>query len=332
MSFRIDPDRPIRKNVRRLLRRQLDNALADLAEPGALGLEETVHDVRKRCKKVRGVIRLVRPGLGAEYRRANAEVRDAARELSSLRDAHAMLGAFDHVIAATHGDRLPGDALERVRAGLLRHAARAAPADAAVLLERARDHLARVRERIDRWAPDDDVAIVLAGLTDNYRRGRRAFRHALDHPTDEALHEWRKRAKYGWHHVQLLHPVAPSVLGPMAKRLKDLSDGLGDDHDLAVLRATILAAPRDFGGRGAVDQAVALIDGVRADLQDRCNRLGARLYAEPPRSYGRRVGRYWAAWHALGRERPVGEIGDLAREPADRPPDVADLLVNGARV
>jgi hypothetical protein len=65
MSFRIDPDRPIRKNVRRLARHQLDRALADLAEPGALGLEETVHDVRKRCKKVRGLIRLVRPGLGA---------------------------------------------------------------------------------------------------------------------------------------------------------------------------------------------------------------------------------------------------------------------------
>jgi hypothetical protein len=207
MSFRIDPDRPIRRNLRRLARHQLDNA----------------------------------------------EVRDAARELSSLRDAHAVLGSFDHVIAATHGDRPPGDALERVRAGLLRHSARAEPADAAVLLERARDHLARVR----------------------------------------------RRAKYGWHHVELLHVVAPSVLGPMAGRLKDLSDGLGDDHDLAVLRAT---------------------------------RLGSRLYAEPPPALRRRMGRYWAAWHALGRERPVGEIADLVREPADRLPDVADLLVDGARV
>ena len=143
---------------------------------------------------------------------------------------------------------------------------------------------------------------------------------------------WRKRVKYGWHHVKLLHAVAPSTLGPLGERLKDLSDALGDDHDLAVLRATILATPGDFGGRGASDQAVAVVDGARADLQDRCVRLGARLYAEPPRAYARRVGRYWTAWHALGRERPVGEIADLARQPADRPPVVADLLEERARV
>jgi hypothetical protein len=33
----------------------------------------------------------------------------------------------------------------------------------------------------------------------------------------------------------------------------------------------------------------------------------------------------------LGRERPAGEIGDLASEPADRPPHAADLLSAAAR-
>ena len=144
MSYRIDPDRPIRKNARR----KLDGALAALDEPGDLGLEGTVHDVRKRCKKVRGLIRLVRPGLGTEYSRANAEVRDAARELSPLRDAHAMLGTFDDVIAATHGDRLPGDGLIRVREGLVRRAGEADRADADGPLERARGRLARARARV----------------------------------------------------------------------------------------------------------------------------------------------------------------------------------------
>ena len=67
--------------------------------------------------------------------------------------------------------------------------------------------------------------------------------------------------KYGWYHARLLQPVAPSALGPLAKRLKDLSDGLGDEHDLAVLRGMILASPADFG-EGA-EAAIALIDAVR---------------------------------------------------------------------
>jgi CHAD domain-containing protein len=323
MTFRIDPARPVQKNVRRLARHELDRALAALADPGELGLEETVHDVRKRCKKLRALIRLAQPGLGREYARANLEVRDAARELSSLRDARALLGTFDALVAATHADQLPRGSLARVRAGLVLRAREAEGADAGVLLGRASQRLQVVRDRLGRWSLDDDVSILLEGLAENHHRGRRAFRRCREELTDEALHEWRKRAKYEWHHAQLLQPIAPSALGPQEERLKDLSDGLGDDHDLAVLRATILAEPGRFG---ADDAATALIDAVRADLQDRCLRLGARLYAESSRAFGRRVGCYWTAWHALGRERPVGALGDLAVEPADRPPHADDLI------
>ena len=330
MSYRLRPDTSVRKNVRRLARRELDRSLAALDEPGELGLAETVHDVRKRCKKVRAVLRLARPGLGQEYSRANAGVRDAARELSGLRDAHATLATFDELVAATHGDAADGGTLERVRRGLAARAGAAGDADAEPALADAAERLAEVRRRVPRWSPGDDVEVLLGGLEANYARARRAFRLSLDDPDDEALHEWRKRTKYGWHHVKLMDPVAPSALGPMAKRLKDLSDGLGDDHDLAVLRALIVAAPRDFGG-AASKEAVALIDGARADLQDRCHRLGARVYAEPAPAFRKRLGRYWAAWRTQGRERPAGEIGDLASEPADRPLDAADLLAAAAR-
>ncbi len=329
MSFRIRPGASTRKNLRRLGRRELDRALAAIEDPDALGMHETVHDVRKRCKKVRAVLRLYRPGLGAEYRRANDDVRDAARELSPLRDAHATLATFDELVAATHGERLPGDALAGVRAGLARRAHDAERDDPAPALAAAGRRLARARERVDRWSPDDDVAIVLKGLAANYRDGRRAFREARDRPGDEAFHDWRKRTKYAWHHVTLLEPVAPSALRPLRRRLKDLSDGLGDDHDLAVLAAMLRSAPADFGGDGA-REALALIHAARADLQDRCLRLGARIYAEPPKALRARVAGYWWAWHDLGRERPVGEIGDLASEPADRPPEATEALARAA--
>ena len=250
-------------------------------------------------------------------------------ELSALRDAHATLATFDELVAV-HADRADEGALARVRRGLVGRAGAAGDADAERALAGTAERLAAVRRRVPRWSPDDDVAVLLGGLEANDALARRALGTSLHDPADESLHEWRKRAKYGWHHARLLHPVAPSVLGPMATRLKDLSDGLGDDHDLAVLRAQIVAAPRDFGGASS-EHAVALIDGARADLQDRCRRLGARLYAEPAPAFRKRVGRCWAAWQALGPERPAGAIGDLASEPADRPPHAADLLAAGAR-
>jgi CHAD domain-containing protein len=325
MAYRIRPDDSVAKNVRRLMRRELDRALAAAASPDGRGAEEAIHEVRTRCKRMRGVLRLARPGLGDGYRTANRDVRDAARALSSLRDASALLATFDELIDATHGERLPGEGVDRVRAGLARRAARARGVDAAATLSEVGARLARVRRDVSDWAPKDDAGILLDGLAANHRRGRRAFRRARSRPDDATLHDWRKRAKYGWHHTRLLAPLAPSVLGPMAKRLKDLSDALGDDHDLAVLRATITANPDEFGGAG-MDEVIALIDVTRADLLDRCLRLGARTYAEPPSALRARVAAYWAAWEEFGRERPVGEIAELAHEPADRPTAARNVL------
>lgn len=328
MAYRIRPDDSVKKNARRLVRRELDRALAAAAAPDRRGAEKAVHEVRTRCKRIRGALRLARPGLGDGYRAANRDVRDAARALSSLRDASALLATFDDLIAATHGERLAGESVDRVRAGLARRAARARGSDAAATLSAAGARLARVRRDVGDWAPKDDAGILLDGLAANYRRGRRAFRAARSRPDDATLHEWRKRAKYGWYHALLLNPLAPSALGPMARRLKDLSDALGDDHDLAVLRDTITRAPGEFGGASIAD-VVALIDATRADLLDRSLRLGGRIYAEPPRVLRARVAAYWKAWDAFGRERPVGQIADLAHQPADRPVTAESALANG---
>ena len=318
MAFRLDPDRRVADSVRDVVHEQLDGALAALADPSELGVEKTVHDVRKRCKRLRGVIRLMRPGMGRRYGAVNAAVADAARELGGLRDAHATAATFERLIAATHGERLSPAALAGVRDGL---AARVAAAEATALeprLARAAERLTAARDVLGSGSLGGRRA-MLEGLERTYRRGRRALRTARRDPSAEALHAWRKQAKYGWYHVTLLRDAAPSVLTPLEDRFDELCEGLGDEHDLAVLRGTVLAAPEEFGGAGSRD-VVELIDAVRADLRDRCIRLGVRLYAETPAAHGRRMRRLWATWADVGRERPVGELDDLAHEPADRPP------------
>ena len=153
---------------------------------------------------MRGVLRLARPGLGAEYGRANAEVRDAARELSPLRDAHATLATLDELIASTHGERAAGGALDDVREALVRRADEAerptpprAPASAA---ERARPGPRPRRALVSRRR----VAILLLGLSRTYGRGRPACPLLARRSGGQALRECRQRAKYGWYHARLL--------------------------------------------------------------------------------------------------------------------------------
>lgn len=315
MGYQLEWDETISEGVRRIASEQLDNAFDALHDAGSTGVEEAVHDVRKRCKKLRGLVRLVRPAMGSHYRNANVMFRDAARELSSIRDAHALLATFDDLVAGTVA-HIPADGIAGVRQGLSDRAAAASQAvqgagDGRIV--RACELLEAARDDIDDWPLADDIAVVVGGAEKTYKRGRERFSECVSAPSSEQLHQWRKRVKYSWYHIRLLHEAAPSVLDPLASRLHDLSDALGDDHDLAVLSAQLQAEPTAFGGEQQVRDALVIIDGRRGDLQRRAISLGARLYVESPSAFADRLSGYWSAWRRHGAELPTGEIADVTR-------------------
>ncbi|MEE4144206.1 MAG: hypothetical protein V2I26_05340, partial [Halieaceae bacterium] len=64
MTFRISKQYDMGDNIRLVARDQIDKALTELADT-TLGPHQVVHQVRKRCKKIRGLIRLVRPVFSA---------------------------------------------------------------------------------------------------------------------------------------------------------------------------------------------------------------------------------------------------------------------------
>lgn len=293
--------------IRRLAVEQTDAALDDVRAHDDLAA--AVHDCRKRCKKVRGLVRLVRPALGDQYGAVNRAYRDAARVLSPLRDAHALAGTFDDLVAGADALIEPGR-LDDVIDGLHQ---RAAARSAAVRsdpseIHEARGQLETARAAIDEWHLDETGWDAIGpGVAKTYGRGRDACVAAADCATAERFHELRKRVKYTWYHLRLLRDAAPWVLAPLADRFHDLSDGLGDAHDLAVLGDQLRSNPDAFGGDAIVGEAVVLADGFRQRLERRSLVVAARLYAEEPDAFAGRLGAYWAAWRRDGTEpRAVG--------------------------
>ena len=66
------------------------------------------------------------------------------------------------------------------------------------------------------------------------------------------MHEFRKRAKDLWYLLRLLAGAWPGLLDPSAEQLHELTEMLGDHHDLAVLG-------EDLGARvGAVAERDAI--------------------------------------------------------------------------
>lgn len=304
MSFLIERHESVADATRRIAHEQLSDAVESLEELIVTDPEDAVHDARKRCKKVRGAIRLVRPVVEADtYEFVNDNLRDAARELSEERDATAMHETFAELVSSD--GHAPADGVEEVDAYLARRRARTvatigggspAVVDALALIE-------QVRNRIGEWTLDeDDWSAIAPGLGKTYKRGRSAMSRAQSSPTEEHFHQWRKRVKYTWYHLRLLALASPAMVGSLADRFHDLSELLGDAHDLRVLSEELRTAEVDPAPEHGVASTIRFLEGHRVQLERRAMGLGSRLYVEPRDAFVDRIGGYWRAWQRFGAE------------------------------
>ncbi len=299
MSYRFEVDESVAEGLRRIACEQLDKALAELADE-ELNVDETVHQVRKRCKKLRGLLRLVRPGFDG-YDHENACLRDIARKLSDARDA----AAFVETVAAleTRFAGELGDGFSELRGDLQEYrdevvAGGPSPADQ---LSVAKDALVLARERVATWRLSEKrFAAVGPGLIKTYARGREAMERCTRDEGGEQFHEWRKRVKYHLYHLRLVRNIWDAPLKKWAAEVKTLGECLGDDHDLVELRALLDGDGRDLGSERERELLAGVITARQRVLRSEAFSLGARIYAERPKHLQRRFKRYWQTWREDG--------------------------------
>ena len=287
MAFDLDPELPLGTALRKVAAGQLDGAARSLGrmddDPDA-----AVHDIRKRTKKLRGLLRLFRPGFEETFRAENRVLRDLARSLSGRRDA-AVMARTARALAPGPGAAAEalGPLLDRLDAAAEPSGAAGAPSGA---VGAALDGL---RGRIDAWCVEDAPAALRKGLGKTYGRAREALQVVTEDPRAAEFHDLRKRVKYHGFHCRLLRRAWPDEMAARRDVADRLSDLLGDDHDLSVLAETL----RDDPGMppDAVAVATALIADRSAGLRARALALAPRLLAEPPGALSRRMAAYWTA-------------------------------------
>ena len=295
-KYRFREGHPLDEEIRRAATGRADHALEALREDLASEPEKAVHTARKDLKKLRSLLRLVRPGIGDDaYSSANDELRAAGQALGGIRDADVMLETLEKVIEDSD-DLGEAPSVTALRSDLLDRRARAhhgaGPSRAA---EDASTRIEEVAAELTDW-PDAVAEALVPGLERAYRRGRKRMHQAEEEPTTERLHEWRKRAKDHWYHLRLVGDAWPQELEARADEVHRLTDLLGDDHDLAILAGEVQSA-----GESSDDRAdlLAAIDRGRADLQAEAFKLGARVYAEKPKAFARRMEALLEAWRGV---------------------------------
>mgnify|MGYP002777760844 CR=1 FL=1 len=308
MAYRLARDESIPQGALRILQEELSEAVSRLRDPG--DVDAGVHGARKAIKRARALLRLVRAGLGPQFARENHALRDAARLLAQRRDAAVAAATFEQLVPEPPPNLVP------LRDALLAARDAVAGAAAADPLAAAAADLELAHRRTERWPTfTRGWPVVEAGLKTSYGGGRRAMREAFRDPSPDAFHEWRKRVKDLWYHTLLLQGVWKTVQLAWAGALEDLSDALGEDHDLEVLRLAVAALPDT--DPEARRELLARADDRSSELRTAARTLGQRIYAEPPRRYLARMRRYWEAWRSD--ERRAAEARRVADAAPPRP-------------
>ena len=129
-----------------------------------------------------------------------------------------------------------------------------------------------------------DSAAIDAGLASGYSRARQALRSVKRAPEDLSFHAWRRRVKDHWYHLRLVEAVHPATRARI-RLLKRLEKWLGDDHNLVMLRATLLEAPSRFGDERAMAIVLGCLEKYEATLRKQALEMGERLFAPKPRVF-----------------------------------------------
>lgn len=291
MSYSFKPAEPVAANIREVGKEQLDKALASLGtiqdEPDA-----AIHDVRKRLKKLRALVRICRHELGEEYyKERNICFRDAGRRLSNLRNLSSMQSTLQLMHERYH-EGLKANAFKGIAKQLQQEKEEEVKRHITVgdVGSALREVLEAEAAELPNWPLENEHFYqIVPAIQKVYKRGYKAFHKAVKKPDAVNKHEWRKRVKYLGYHIRLLRPLWPTMWKSYAKEWHHLGQILGDDHDLAVLQHTI-------GTEAFIQEeetACRLLEGLTInesrELEEKAFITGHRLFAEEPAAFGKRI-------------------------------------------
>lgn len=276
MAFRFEARGSLRRQPSRLARKELNRALRALAtsRPDS----DAIHQARKSVKMVRALLRLI--GYHGKTKPAHIEqLRLAAHRLAGLRDADAIFATLELLQSESPGVltattlRLPRLALEARRQDARARAGRA--------ITGARTALASLAEQLpDRVEGPRRVRELHAGVAKGYRRAWKAMRGLSPDSSVTRFHRWRRRVKEHWYHIRLIQDLDADAK-VRAGKLKKLETLLGEAHNLALLRAVILAGPERFGDGRTRALLLGCIDQSQFARRTQALATGHRLFTSP---------------------------------------------------
>ncbi len=263
-------------------------------------LDRSVHDIRKSSKRIRAVLRLLKPDLPPEvYRRETSFLKETSRKFATARNFHVFEEEFKNITSAGIL-KLSPDAENAIKQHLKEKKKEAF--DLLIGLNMFTLIMRKTEEAKERINELDYSSLgphtVYKGIGKTFAWGQKQMMHSQQFPTDENLHEMRKRIKTLMYLVRLIKDVSPDFFNGYYKGLKSASLALGDDHNMAELTDYIDAMNDELVPVEEKQKIEVYISSQRQQIQLEVWPEIAKLYTGQAAEFSKRVKAYWL----LGRQ------------------------------
>jgi CHAD domain-containing protein len=293
VGFRLETGQAVSSEIRRIVLQQLDRATSELTAIGDPESDQAIHDARRRVKKIRAIIRLVRPVLDKAHR-ADPELRRVSKLLAPVADGQGVIDTLN-LMVKRYRRELPKKMAVAIRNGLIDRSRQIdSKASKDGVLEQAQTTLRAERQRVKQWRLRAEGFRALApGLKNSVRRARGSMMTAWLDPTAQNHHTWRRHVKNHWFHVRLLSARCGYRLQPYQRQLEALDGILGEYHNLVLLHEVLVSD--STLAKNEIARCLRIVQRYQAELRRQSQLLGIRVYSEKPRRFVRRVRELWDA-------------------------------------
>ena len=291
MAWRFEPGEELQAAFRRVSAEEISKVRSALTSPETTR-DRAIHEARQAFKRLRALVRVAKPSLGADFEGENRRWRDAGRLLSVSRDTTVLLQCFDQLIADC-GRELAGTEVEDLRKRL---APNGVATDGADLDDNVRQVLSLLDEAeasLGKLPWPDGKSALLRGFHRGQKRLRKNWKTARKHVEPDALHSWRKRVKDQAAQLRLLRGLMPNGLKARRNEEKETAELLGDEHDLWLLSGRLQSVSIPTELCGPRDRLIDEIERRRVTLQRQAFTKGEDFSAEKPKDFARAIGTAW---------------------------------------
>jgi CHAD domain-containing protein len=287
----------VRNGLIRIGRRHATAALHRIEQPKKADRTEDIHFVRVQCKRLRALLRLLKPVTDVEAaERENLRLREAGRALSGFRDAFVAGETFQRVFEGA----APRHMRDASRLLGVKRAQTKSQQDLDTALKecaRALHHIADEFRQLPISARG--WATLASGLEHSYRRARKDFERCADRGAGHlghCFHDWRKGVKNLGYQLEIFANLDNKEFHQLRKNFRRLGSLLGEDHDLIVFAEHVREREKHYAG-------LANFRPVRKRLRRRLKELRARefalarkTFADKPRLWLRSLAEVWKLW------------------------------------